>query len=118
MKIINGYDLVPPINTVIAIANDGINYTKHIQKVSIVAVEGDIWGGNYIVIIGQGLRAVEVNLGEVTNQPTWTNDPAGLAIALADINQWLAVSTTGYGDIVISEVAPTNPSIGQLWIQI
>lgn len=121
MKIINGEDLIPAINTVIAVSTDDVNYTKLIQKVSIVLIEGEDSAGNYIVILRQGVRAIEINLAEVTNQPTWTNDEAGLLTALTDINSWLSVSSgifsIGLAKITVSASPPLNPSLDDLWIE-
>jgi hypothetical protein len=35
------------------------------------------------------------DIQQVTNQPTWTHDEAGLLIALADINGWLLAGASG-----------------------
>ena len=45
---------------------------------------------------------IRYNIAAVQNQPTWTNDFAGLGVAVSDINSWIAsaaASTPGVLDI-------------------
>jgi hypothetical protein len=46
---------------------------------------------------GAGQSKMDFNIQDVTNQPGWTPDPAGLAQALVDINAWVATCSDGSG---------------------
>lgn len=98
----NGQNIVREWQDVIAYSFNGAEW-KTIQKDGVSvdyrkerAIHGALnndSGFNYKIIINhQSLRKLEFTL-PVQNQPTWTNDLAGVYRAIADINSWISYSS-------------------------
>jgi len=96
MKISNGNDIIPALPLYIAIADDDINYNYLILKKAVVNVSTDIstLTTRIIISIEFDNSVREINLAEVTNQPTWTNDEDGSITAKIDIDLWVNDNST------------------------
>jgi len=89
MKINNGIDVSLSLQGLIVLAQDDVNYNIGIEKKSVSFIEGEA-SIRFLALIHYNVtRTLEVNLAEVTNQPTWTQDQAGVNQAIADINGWI-----------------------------
>jgi len=45
----------------------------------------------------------DFDLSEVSNQPTWTDDDAGLEVAKTDISSWIAEAIAGAASVILSD---------------
>jgi hypothetical protein len=112
MKVSNGSDLIPAIPLYIAIADDDINYTYLILKKDVVNVSTDVstLTTRVLILIKFDNSLKEINLSEVTNQPSWTNDLDGSIVAKMDIDSWVAESSgVTIGDVNILSL-PSLPA--------
>ena len=90
MKIDNGNSLIPALNGSIAIAYDEINYSPEIRKDKVTGLGFENIETRKLVMIYLLFgKTHEINLADVTNQPTWTLDQDGINQAMTDINSWI-----------------------------
>jgi len=89
----------------ICIANDNVMYDEFISKALIIELlsEANVDLSRFSVTMNGPYKNTEIRLNEITNQPGWTLDPAGVSQALSDLNDWI-VSESGGG--------PGGPSNG------
>ena len=90
MIIQNGSDCTPAKPKVICVSEDGIHINQSIPKgmvVEVISIVGE--DGNHYIDISTIGSTKEYLLEDITNQPTWTLDDAGLAQAVSDISGWL-----------------------------
>jgi hypothetical protein len=101
MEIVNGITADAGWTKQIAYSSDGVNWntlSKANLRVKRDAVTGNTSSplvessGKFIVtLLHSDEELLRFKLSDVTNQPTWTNDLAGLQKAVDDINTWIAL---------------------------
>lgn len=87
MKIEDGKNIRVEYIDYICIAEDDVNYNIYINKKDITAIESAINVNGHYLVIHNSLYE-NVRLEDITNQPTWTSNQAGVDKSVADVINW------------------------------